>query len=122
MKLRYHYDNDASESYEAVDPISVTVPDQTMSIKEIFQRTINGVLDPSTLQRGGIYDDEPDVDVDYPTDSQDFDIIDAFAYQSNIQKQSNDNSTNNIVSNDNVEPSAPNISQADAGQNLTPTV
>lgn len=58
-------------SYEHIEGISLTVPNQSLTIREILSRS--GVLD---VGQSVYYDVDPDHDSLLPTDSRDFDLSD----------------------------------------------
>jgi hypothetical protein len=70
---------------EKVDPISVTVPNETYSLKDIVERFSKEY--PKQLLRTGYYDDsEGDIDFDDidPTRSPDFDLSDSIELKNKL--------------------------------------
>lgn len=53
----------------------LTVPDMSLSVKDIIRRFTRGTLEEQELFRQGSYDEEPDIDnpVEPPTDLTDYD-------------------------------------------------
>lgn len=63
-RLIHDYDFSSRTYFERNTLPSVTVPDQTLSIQQIFNRMSQGMsLDP--FQRSGFYDDPKEFDEDY---------------------------------------------------------
>lgn len=75
MKFRDIY-NPSSEDYphEDVDHSSIAVPDQSLSVRQIIDRSLRGLVDPSQLIRNSVDDVNPDIDdeSDDMTDIVDF--------------------------------------------------
>lgn len=67
-----------TENERSFDPSSsevLTVPDMSLSVKDIITRFTRGTLDQSDIYRPGDYDEDPDIDnpVESPTDLTDYD-------------------------------------------------
>lgn len=67
-----------TDYHPSFDPSSsevLTVPDMSLSVKDILKRFTRGTLEEQELFREGIYDDDPDIDNPYepPTDLTDYD-------------------------------------------------
>ncbi|WGL31430.1 hypothetical protein [Dipodfec virus UOA04_Rod_1040] len=74
MKFRDFY-NPSPDDYprESIDTSSIAVPDQSLSVREIIDRSLRGLVDPSQLIRNSVDDINPDID----DDSEDMtDIVD----------------------------------------------
>lgn len=77
MKIRNHFNYDSSVSVEDNHSPSLAVPDQTYSVKELFQRMACGLpLDDRINQLPMFFDDNPDIDNPDPTQRPDFDLTD----------------------------------------------
>lgn len=77
MMIRNHFNYDPSFNAEVVDSTSMAVPDQTYSVKELFQRMSRGLpLDDRVRPVSVYYDDDPDIDNPDPTQRPDFDLTD----------------------------------------------
>lgn len=67
-----------TDNQSSFDPCSsevLTVPDMSLSVKDILRRFTRGTLEAQELFREGDYDDDPDIDNPYepPTDLTDYD-------------------------------------------------
>ena len=49
-------------TFEPSSSETLTVPDQSLTVKDILRRFTAGSLDPSQIHRPGQYDDSPDID------------------------------------------------------------
>lgn len=49
-------------TFEPSSSETLTVPDQSLTVKDILRRFTAGSLDPSEIHRPGQYDDSPDID------------------------------------------------------------
>lgn len=71
----------------SLDPVSITVPDQSLSVEDILRRFTQGVLSESEIVRDHLYGDDlnPDEDFDNldPQYDSDYDLVDAFLEASN---------------------------------------
>lgn len=76
MKFRTQY-SDYSPSLEDVSSESETVPDMSLSVKDILKRFTRGTLTEQELFRQGSYDDDPDIDNPYdpPSDLTDYESM-----------------------------------------------
>lgn len=64
MKIQKFYEyNPESIEYEKNNGEVITVPDQSLTVKEILERFRRGTLDYESLQSRGYYDDD-DTDID----------------------------------------------------------
>ncbi|UPW41897.1 hypothetical protein [Dipodfec virus RodF1_81] len=63
MKFRDFY-NPSPDDYprESIDTSSIAVPDQSLSVREIIDRSLRGLVDPSQLIRNSVDDINPDID------------------------------------------------------------
>lgn len=87
MKIRNHFNFDSSQSYEEVVGVSMAVPDQTYTVKELFERMARGLpLDDRISSRPTYYDDDEDIDNPDPTQRPDFDLTDMQDEMSRIEK------------------------------------
>lgn len=75
--------------YEKVDPVSMTVPNETYSLREIVEKFSREY--PKSLLRTGYYDqineEDPDFDDIDLTRSVDFDLTDAIELKQKIQSK-----------------------------------
>lgn len=55
---------------------SLTVPDQTLSVRELLERFTTGLLTPQSVWHEDVGDDFSDLDNPNPADSPDFDLTD----------------------------------------------
>ena len=108
--IRRWYNYDPSCAFEEVDETSLAVPDQTYSVRELFDRMARGLsLDGSV--RPVYYDDSEDIDNPDPTQRPDFELSDyteeAMNLESRLQsaRSAQPTSPKNEVKKDNVEPS-----------------
>lgn len=77
MKIVNHFNYDPSSAIEVVEGPSFAVPDQTYSVRELFQRMARGLpLDDRINQLPMYFDDNPDIDNPDPTQRPDFDLTD----------------------------------------------
>lgn len=93
MKIisRYGYDAINPPISEEIDTVSVAVPDQTYTIKELFDRMARGLPLDKAQPMPTYYDDELD-----PTEEYGYDISDAYneleqleqKYENSIQEHS----------------------------------
>lgn len=76
MNFRTQY-TDYFPTLDQVSSDSETVPDMSLSVKDILRRFTRGTLTEQELFRHGEYDDDPDIDNPYesPTDLTDFEIL-----------------------------------------------
>lgn len=75
---------------------SETIPDQSLSIKEILERHIQGLPYPTS---NPIWDDD-DIDSDFdPSNTLDYDLTD---YQNDMRKIESKYNSNNELSNDEI--------------------
>lgn len=91
-RFKTNYNNYKSESdYEKVDPISITVPDETYSLRQIVEKFSREY--PKALLRTGYSDDinenDPDFDDVDITRTPDFDYVDAFELKQQIKEKVN---------------------------------
>lgn len=63
---RCNYNYTSPRYFEKSDPRSITVPDQSLTIPEIFDRLRRG-MSLENLDKGGYYDDPPHFDDDFDT-------------------------------------------------------
>ena len=49
-------------TFEPSSSETLTVPDQSLTVKDILRRFTAGSLDPSQIHRPGQYDESPDID------------------------------------------------------------
>lgn len=63
---RCNYNFSDSRYFEKVDSHSITVPDQSLTIPEIFDRLRRG-MSLDVLDKGGYYDDPDSFDEDFDT-------------------------------------------------------
>lgn len=86
MKINtfYNYNHD-SISYEHGGGELVTIPDQSLTVKQILERFRRGNLDYDQLKNRGYYDD-PDENIDVPL-KQFHDLTDVDEVLSNIHQQ-----------------------------------
>lgn len=52
MKVRSFYDKSFSEDFEAVNPVSETIPDQSLSVKDILLRFTRGTIQLPPIETG----------------------------------------------------------------------
>ena len=77
MKIRNHFNADSSSAFEDCSQEILTVPDQTYSVKELFQRMAQGLpLDDRVNVYPTYFDDDEDIDNPDPTQRPDFDLVD----------------------------------------------
>lgn len=91
-RFRTNYNNYKSiEDFEWCDPISVTIPNETYSLREIVERFSREY--PKHLMRNGYYDDvnenDPDFDDVDQTRLPDFDLVDAYELKQVINSKFN---------------------------------
>lgn len=87
MKIRNHFNYDPSVSYEDVEGVSLAVPDQSYTVKELFERMARGLpLDDRISQRATYYDDDEDIDNPDPTQRPDFDLTDYDTEMSSLRQ------------------------------------
>lgn len=55
---------------------SMTVPDQTLSVRELLERFTTGLLTPQSVWHDDVGDDFSDLDNPNPADAPDFDLVD----------------------------------------------
>lgn len=88
-KFKTNYNGYKSvNDYEKVDPVSITVPNETFSLRDIVNKFSREY--PKQLLREGYYDGEND-DIDFDdvdlTRQPDFDYVDAFELKGEIQEK-----------------------------------
>lgn len=54
----------------------MTVPDQTLSVRELLERFTTGLLTPQSVWHEDVGDDFSDLDNPNPADAPDFDLVD----------------------------------------------
>lgn len=97
-RIRNHFNFDTASNFEKVEGVSVAVPDQTYSVKDLFQRMARGLpLDDRCRAVPTYYDDDPDIDNPDPTQRPDFDLVD---YQEEMQGLHDSVSSRHVVSDD----------------------
>lgn len=67
------------------DKPSKTVPDQTLSVRELLERFTTGLLTPQSVWRDDVGDDFSDLDNPNPSDSPDFDLVDKAQLRDNAE-------------------------------------
>lgn len=68
---------DSSVAIEECDEVSMAVPDQTYTVRQLFERMASGLsLDDSGIIRPIYYDDNEDIDNPDPTQNPAFDLAD----------------------------------------------
>lgn len=60
---RFNYDPHESSRYETVDPVSVTVPDMSMTVRELYSRFVRKQELP---ELPGYYDSDLNIPEDFP--------------------------------------------------------
>lgn len=70
MKVKSFYDGSSSDDFEVLRGSSETIPDQSLSVRDILMRFTRGQMDLPPIEQG---DDE---DIDYQGDDFD-DLVDA---------------------------------------------
>lgn len=106
MKIRNHFNYDPSVSFETVVGPSMAVPDQSYTVKELFERMVRGLpLDDRISQRATYYDDDEDIDNPDPTQRPDFDLTDydtemSFLRRTVADRKAMETSVDEHVSND----------------------
>lgn len=64
MKVRTHYNYDfESTNYEPGGGELISIPDQSLSVKQILEKFRRGNFDPSELERQVYYDNDEDISV-----------------------------------------------------------
>lgn len=87
-RFRTNYNNYKSVTdKEKVDPVSMTVPNETYSLRQIVEKFSREY--PKNMLRTGYFDtnDEYDFDDIDPTRSGDFDLVDALELKGKIQEK-----------------------------------
>lgn len=89
-RFRTNYNGYVSDAdKEVIDPISITIPNETYSLRDIVERFSKEY--PSHLMRTGYYDEideaNPDWDDFDPTRSADFDLVDAHELKEKISSK-----------------------------------
>lgn len=78
--------------YEKVDPVSITVPNETFSLKDIVEKFTREY--PKEMLRTGYYDEINDENPDFDdidiTRSPEFDLVDAYELKENIKQKHKD--------------------------------
>lgn len=99
MKFRTQYNFTPSDSEINTGEI-ITLPDQSLSVKEILIRFRRGTLSPEDISRQVYYEDDPDIDADTPTldDLSDY-AIEADKNGSRIQSLVEEINSTNSASN-----------------------
>ena len=73
-KCVLHYEDDPDNVYYP-DPVSVTVPDMSYSLRDLLERFTTGTI-PTDIVRAAMYTDNPDFDDFLDTELGDFDLTD----------------------------------------------
>lgn len=76
------YDTDDQDNIYNPDPVSVTVPDMSYSLRDLIERFTTGTI-PTDIVRSAMYTDNPDFDDFIATELGDFDLSD---YASELNK------------------------------------
>lgn len=71
--------------YDKIDPISITIPNETYSLREIVEKFSKSY--PTNLQRNGYYDDTEDFDDIDVTRQPDFDLVDAMELKNALKQK-----------------------------------
>lgn len=74
----------------SLDPVSKTVPDQSLSVEDILRRFTQGVLSESEIVRDHQYGDDVNPDEDFdnldPQYDPDYDLVDAFEQSQKVDE------------------------------------
>lgn len=62
MKCRLKWDLSDGSGHEFLDQTEITVPNMSLSVKDIINRFSRGTLDLRDIERSGYYDEEQDID------------------------------------------------------------
>lgn len=73
---KYHLPTTITEPHWTSEKPSLTVPDQTLSVRELLERFTTGLLTPQSVWHEDVGDDFSDLDNPNPADSPDFDLTD----------------------------------------------
>ncbi|WGL31467.1 hypothetical protein [Dipodfec virus UOA04_Rod_1087] len=77
---------DPTDAEEFVDDVSMAVPDQTYSVRQLFERMAKGLsLSDSGLVHPVYYDNDEDIDNPDPTQDPAFDLADYSEQMDNLQ-------------------------------------
>lgn len=107
--IRTWLNYDSSTAIEECDEVSMAVPDQTFTVRQLFERMASGMsLDDSGIIRPIYYDDNEDIDNPDPTKNPAFDLADYseqidFLNESIEQRKINANKIQNKRDNNNAE-------------------
>nr|QJB19970.1 MAG: hypothetical protein [Microvirus sp.] len=89
MKINYvnaHNYVHKKSHFETVDKVSMTVPDQAMTIKQILEKYTNGI-NPNVSRQVGYHDGEPTFDDIDPTRDPEFDLADITIHKDELEKK-----------------------------------
>lgn len=86
MRTWLNYDPACSATI-VEDNVSMTKPDQTYSIRELFDRMAKGLSLDNTIARPVYYEDNPDIDNPDPTQDPDFDFADYQREMENVNQR-----------------------------------
>lgn len=115
MNIVERYPDEPTTTYEVVDPVSMTVPDQTYSVRELFERMRLGLSLDKAQGNAVEYDDDPDIDNPDPTQEYGFDISDAHNMLDDLENRYN-TAQSQLHNSDNVQPSASSIHSDQGGE------